>query len=411
MTGLPGSCATALVATYAWWRTSPTTGTSAEYLEKLRQTARDHDLPDEHDVIFVEVTVTDPSEFASSVAVRGVVMHYRFRVLTLESSTVPNALAALLLRGSGTRPVVARTSTSSGRKGTRSGTPVRYPPLRRRRGRPCHPRGAAAGRVRPRPPTSPARGLTPRAGQLVDESGSVHVLPTASRATCASGRTPHGVDVLDRRRRTTVVVARDDLRPQRTPVHRDGPAWLDQGRRLGGLLGVEVARSQARSPSPDRHQCEVDRFAGQVRHRGEERGVPGVVDRRAVGPDEVADGLRLRRELVPPAVVVGVHRDDLDTVAGGAFTGRELDDRTGADGAYVATDPTWHDHGVSRPEPAQGRDVEVVVVGVADDDDLRVVEALGGDLRTAPATIAATERDSTGSVSTVVPSIRSETVE
>jgi hypothetical protein len=69
-----------------------------EYLEKLRQTARDHDLPDEHDVIFVEVTVTDPSEFASSVAVRGVVMHDRFRVLTLESSTVPNALAALLLK-------------------------------------------------------------------------------------------------------------------------------------------------------------------------------------------------------------------------------------------------------------------------------------------------------------------------
>jgi hypothetical protein len=48
-------------------------------------------------VIFVEVTLTDPSEFASRLDVRGEVQHSRYRVLTFSSSTVPNALAALLL--------------------------------------------------------------------------------------------------------------------------------------------------------------------------------------------------------------------------------------------------------------------------------------------------------------------------
>jgi hypothetical protein len=68
-----------------------------EYEEKIRQIRNDHGLPHERDVIFVEVTVTDPSDFESHLAVRGVVMHGSYRVLTLESSTVPNALAALLL--------------------------------------------------------------------------------------------------------------------------------------------------------------------------------------------------------------------------------------------------------------------------------------------------------------------------
>lgn len=68
-----------------------------EYSEKLRQVLRDNDLTAEQDVIFVEVTVTDPSEFATSLKVHGEVMHGRYRLLTLQSSTVPNALAALAL--------------------------------------------------------------------------------------------------------------------------------------------------------------------------------------------------------------------------------------------------------------------------------------------------------------------------
>jgi hypothetical protein len=69
----------------------------AEYDDKLLQITTDHGLPDGSDVVFVEVTVTDPSDFETTLDVRGVVMHGSHRVLTLESSSVPNALAALLL--------------------------------------------------------------------------------------------------------------------------------------------------------------------------------------------------------------------------------------------------------------------------------------------------------------------------
>jgi hypothetical protein len=69
----------------------------AEYDDKLRQIAEDHDLPDGADVIFVEVTVTDPSDFETTLDVHGQVMHGLHRVLTVESSSVPNALAALLV--------------------------------------------------------------------------------------------------------------------------------------------------------------------------------------------------------------------------------------------------------------------------------------------------------------------------
>jgi hypothetical protein len=67
-----------------------------EYVTKLAQVAADNDLPDE-DVIFVEVTVTDPSDFEGTLEVHGVAVFGRHRVLRTEASTVPNALAALLL--------------------------------------------------------------------------------------------------------------------------------------------------------------------------------------------------------------------------------------------------------------------------------------------------------------------------
>ncbi|WP_329342670.1 amino acid transporter [Streptomyces sp. NBC_01352] len=68
----------------------------AEYREKIEQIREDNDIPGE-DFVFVEVTVLDPSEFEAGLTVRGEVLHDRYRVLTLESSSIPNALAALLL--------------------------------------------------------------------------------------------------------------------------------------------------------------------------------------------------------------------------------------------------------------------------------------------------------------------------
>ncbi len=75
----------------------PGVGDATEYAEKRLQIMRDHDLTDEQDFIFVEITVTDPSDFATRLDVHGQVEHRHYRVLTMESSTVPNALAALLI--------------------------------------------------------------------------------------------------------------------------------------------------------------------------------------------------------------------------------------------------------------------------------------------------------------------------
>ncbi|MCX4904365.1 amino acid transporter [Streptomyces sp. NBC_00878] len=68
-----------------------------EYREKVEQIRADNDVPAQEDFVFVEVTVLDPSEFEAGLTVRGEVLHGRYRVLTLESSSVPNALAALVL--------------------------------------------------------------------------------------------------------------------------------------------------------------------------------------------------------------------------------------------------------------------------------------------------------------------------
>lgn len=69
----------------------------AEYRDKIEQIRTDNDMPEQDDFIFLEVTVTDPSEFEASLTARGEVLHGRYRVLTLESASIPNALAALLL--------------------------------------------------------------------------------------------------------------------------------------------------------------------------------------------------------------------------------------------------------------------------------------------------------------------------
>ncbi|MER5212137.1 amino acid transporter [Streptomyces sp. NPDC002838] len=68
----------------------------AEYRDKIEQIRQDNDIAGD-DFVFVEVTVLDPSEFEAGLTVRGEVLHNRYRVLTLESSSIPNALAALLL--------------------------------------------------------------------------------------------------------------------------------------------------------------------------------------------------------------------------------------------------------------------------------------------------------------------------
>ena len=67
-----------------------------EYLEKEHDERLRHEIPPDDPVLFLEVTVADPSEFASQLQVTGEERH-GYRILRMESSAVPNAIAAVLL--------------------------------------------------------------------------------------------------------------------------------------------------------------------------------------------------------------------------------------------------------------------------------------------------------------------------
>jgi hypothetical protein len=71
-------------------------GTESEYADREKRRRHDNHIPAHQPILFLEVDVDDPSEFEDVLEVRGVEVN-GYRVLRAESSTVPNAIAALLL--------------------------------------------------------------------------------------------------------------------------------------------------------------------------------------------------------------------------------------------------------------------------------------------------------------------------
>lgn len=67
-----------------------------EYREKLAEEREDHNIPDPDKVLLVEVRITDPSEFETSLSVVGE-QRGPYRVLCTEAPSAPNAIAALLM--------------------------------------------------------------------------------------------------------------------------------------------------------------------------------------------------------------------------------------------------------------------------------------------------------------------------
>jgi hypothetical protein len=67
-----------------------------EYIEKEHEERKRHGVPPDDPVLFLEITVADPSEFEARLQVVGEDRH-GYRILRMESSAVPNAIAAVLL--------------------------------------------------------------------------------------------------------------------------------------------------------------------------------------------------------------------------------------------------------------------------------------------------------------------------
>jgi hypothetical protein len=74
----------------------PDTRDEQEYREKEAEQRKDNHVPVTDPVLFLEVTVTDPSDFEMPLRVTGEERH-GYRILNVEGPSIANAIAALLL--------------------------------------------------------------------------------------------------------------------------------------------------------------------------------------------------------------------------------------------------------------------------------------------------------------------------
>jgi hypothetical protein len=72
------------------------TGSEREYFLKEREVREDNHIPAQETILFLEIQISDASEFADQIQVRGVQVG-QYRILRARSAAVPNAIAAILL--------------------------------------------------------------------------------------------------------------------------------------------------------------------------------------------------------------------------------------------------------------------------------------------------------------------------
>lgn len=71
-------------------------GDSSEYFLKEKEVREDNHIPPKDSVLFLEVQISDASEFTNTIQIRGIQVG-EYRILRTQSAAVPNAIAAILL--------------------------------------------------------------------------------------------------------------------------------------------------------------------------------------------------------------------------------------------------------------------------------------------------------------------------
>jgi hypothetical protein len=129
-----------------------------EYREKRAEELAHHHIPDPDRIVFLEITVTDPSEFEAELYVSGAYCG-GYRVLRVASPAVANAIAALLLHirdNTGTPPHIYFDWTEGNPRTELAAVPV----LWCRRSRSGHPGNPSSGRAGSGPAAHRARRLS-----------------------------------------------------------------------------------------------------------------------------------------------------------------------------------------------------------------------------------------------------------
>jgi len=71
-------------------------GDEHEYFWKEKEVREDNHIPVEDSILFLEIEISDASEFSETITVHGVTLG-KYRILRAQSAAVPNAIAAILL--------------------------------------------------------------------------------------------------------------------------------------------------------------------------------------------------------------------------------------------------------------------------------------------------------------------------
>jgi len=159
-------------------------------------------------------------------------------------------------------------------------------------------------------------------------------------------------------------------------VDRYSGSRAQEPQRLGRTKRIEMTGRQSRAPAPDGQQHEVQR--AKFGHSLEEIGVPGEIDSDG-SADDITERGGLRGERPPPGSVFGVRGADANASEVELVPGRNLEDAGKPAPPYELARFPGNDHGQRAVELVERPEIQVVEVGMRDEDSVEHPERGGSD--------------------------------